>query len=189
MRSECVPATHPQDPCLLGRITLLTLLETHTYEFAGVIKRQKNGGPIGMELTGVIAQIFMVWWGKQLKRRLDAINFQLKLHERYVDDTNIVAIKTELGARYDGEKLVVNEETVREDEGVPEDKRTMLIFQAVAKHIHPSIKLTIDCPSEHADGKVPMLDVKMWIAKIDGKRRILYEHYEKQMATKAVVNA
>ena len=54
------------------RIVLMTVLQTHTYEFAGQLKLQKEGGPIGMELTGVVAQVFMVWWDRQLQGRLDA---------------------------------------------------------------------------------------------------------------------
>ena len=34
-----------------------------------------------------------------------------------------------------------------------------------------------------------MLDVKMWVGEIDGQKRILYEHYEKKISTKAVINA
>ena len=171
------------------RVALLTVLKTHTYEFAGAIKLQRNGGPIGMELTGVVAQVFMVWWDREFRERLRRANCQMNLHERYVDDSNVVTMETEVGARYDGERLVVTEDTIREDEGVPVDKRTMLIMQEIASHIHPSIRVTIDYPSNHVDGKVPMLDVKMWIAIIEGRRLILYEHYEKEMSTKAVINA
>ena len=63
------------------RIVLKTLLETHTYDFAGEIRRQKEGGAIGMELTGVVAQIFMVWWDKQFRNRLQEVNKSLNLHE------------------------------------------------------------------------------------------------------------
>lgn len=65
----------------------------------------------------------------------------------------------------------------------------MRILQTVASHIHPSIRLTIDYPSRHTEGKVPMLDVKMWIAEVDGERKVVYEHYEKPMTTKAVIHA
>ena len=171
------------------RIVLLTVLRSHTYEFAGQIKRQSRGGPIGMELTGVVAQVFMVWWDRQFKERLRQVRKQLKIHKRYIDDSNVVTPAIEKGIRYDGDKLVVSEQTFREDEGIPADKRTMLILQAIASYIHPSIRLTIDYPSNHADGKVPMLDVKMWFALINTQRRILYEHYEKPMCTKAVINA
>ena len=171
------------------RIVLLTVLRTHVYEFAGALKLQKEGGPIGMELTGVIAQVFMVWWDRELRQRLDRINLLPKMHQRYVDDTNLTAIETEVGARYDGTQLQINENTAAEDEGVPPDERTMRVIQQVASYIHPSIRSTIDCPSRHADGKMPSLDVKMWIKEVNNQRKILYEHYEKEMTTKAVIHA
>ena len=171
------------------RIVLITIMGTHTYEFAGSLKRQKEGGPIGMELTGVVAQVFMVWWDRELKQRLDRIDFRMLMHQRYVDDTNVAPRETEVGARYDGERLTVNESTVAEDEGIPPDERTMKVLQKVASYIHPSIRLTIDYPSKHADRKVPMLDVKMWMGEVNQQRKILYEHYEKETATKAVIHA
>ena len=42
------------------RTVLKVLMETLTYEFANAIRRQRRGGAIGMELTGFVAQIFMV---------------------------------------------------------------------------------------------------------------------------------
>ena len=65
----------------------------------------------------------------------------------------------------------------------------MKFLQSVANSIHPSIRMTIDYPSKHVEGKVPMLDVKMWIEKVGDVRRIIYEHYEKEMATKSVIHA
>ena len=171
------------------RVVLKALLETHTYDFAGEIRRQKEGGAIGMELTGVVAQIFMVWWDKQLVEKLQEVNVDLRLHERYVDDTNVAMEQTQVGARYEGGRMVVTEETIREDEGIPDDKRTMTLLQSVANTIHPSIRMTIDYPSKYIDCKVPMLDLKIWIEVVDGRARVLYEHYEKEMATKAVVHA
>ncbi len=131
------------------RIVLTELLTTHTYEFAGCLKRQCKGGPIGMELTGVVAQVFMVWWDQELKKRLADINFQLRMHQRYIDDTNVAAKQTEVGPRYDGEKMVITQASVAEDEGIPADERTMRLLQQVASSIHPSIRLTIDYPSAH----------------------------------------
>ena len=104
------------------------LLETHVYEFANELKRQRKGGAIGMEITGVVAQIFMVWWDRQLQNRLDEVDFKLKMHERYVDDSNVVARQMEVGARYDGERIVITEESILEDRDVPDDERTMKLL-------------------------------------------------------------
>ena len=171
------------------RVVLKVLLETHTYDFAGEIRRQKEGGAIGMEITGVVAQIFMVWWDKQLINKLAEVNIHLDLHERYVDDTNVATEQTPVGARYVGRRITITEDTMIEDEGIPDDERTMKLLQAIANTIHPSIRVTIDYPSKYNDEKVPMLDLKMWIEECNGLIRIMYEHYEKEIATKRVIHA
>ena len=56
-----------------------------------------SGGPIGMEITGTVAQVFMVWWDPRLRERLNVINIQLPLHKRYIDD--LAAQRTEVRAR------------------------------------------------------------------------------------------
>ena len=40
------------------------------YEFDRKLKMQVKGGPIGMELTGVLAKVFMVWWGENKQRAI-----------------------------------------------------------------------------------------------------------------------
>ena len=113
----------------------------------------------------------------------------MKLHERYVDDTNLVGKKCEVGARYENGSIIITQNSINEDEGEPDDKRTMQLLQTIANSIHPSIRMTIDYPSKYPDGKVPMLDVKMWIEEKEGRQQIVYEHYEKEMATKSVIHA
>ena len=167
-------------------VVLRQLLVTHTYDFAGEIRLQKEGGAIGLEIT---AQIFMVWWDRQLIRKLDEVNIQLNLHEQYVDDTNVATKRTPIGARYHEGRITITEAAVNEDEGMPDDERTMKLIQAIANTIHPSIRMTIDYPSRNEEGKVPMLDIKMWIEELNGIYKILYEHYEKKMATKMVIHA
>ena len=41
-------------------------MEKHDYKFNGKIYRQKQGGAIGMDLTGVIADIYMCEWDKKM---------------------------------------------------------------------------------------------------------------------------
>ena len=81
-----------------------------------------------MELAGVVVQVFMVWWDWQLKQRLE--ENALKIY-----DANVVTKATAVGARYSGDGLVTDE--AGEDEA-------------------PSIRLSIDYPSNHANRKVPM---------------------------------
>ena len=45
----------------------------------------------------------------------------------------------------------------------------MLLFQSIGNSIHLSIRLEVDYSSRHEDGKLPILDLKVWIEK---RRRV-----------------
>ena len=42
------------------RICLKFIMKNHIYTFENRILKQKHGGPIGLDLTGTVAQIFMI---------------------------------------------------------------------------------------------------------------------------------
>ena len=74
----------------------------------------------------------------------------------------------------------------------------MLLFQSIGNSIHPSIRLELDYPSRHEDGKLLILDLKVWIEKRrpvgdGGQDRdahvVLHEFYYKDVASKSVINA
>ena len=54
-----------------------------------------------------------------------------------------------------------------------------MILKQVAEEINSNIKLEIDTPSQHNDGRLPVLDLKMWVNKEDN--RIYHTFYEKNM--------
>ena len=72
------------------KIAILFIMKNHIYSIDGTLKKQSQGGPIGLELTGDIAQIYMVWWDKELKRRLYENNIILLVYKRYVDDITFI---------------------------------------------------------------------------------------------------
>ena len=49
------------------KIGMLVVMDNNMYKFDGRIHRQESGGSIGLELTGNIAQVFMIWWDCTLK--------------------------------------------------------------------------------------------------------------------------
>ena len=69
-------------------IGLTVVMKNHTYEFARSIRKQSEGGPIGMDLTGTVAKVFMKWWDKELLRKMNDAGIEVKMYERYVDDIN-----------------------------------------------------------------------------------------------------
>ena len=67
-------------------IALRKVMHNHVYVFDGVVRKQVRGGPIGLRLTGDIAQVFMLWWDKEMKKRLEGIGLAPLMYQRYVDD-------------------------------------------------------------------------------------------------------
>ena len=66
----------------------------------------------------------------------------------------------------------------------------MELLKMIANEIHPSIQLTIECPSNFTDKKMPMLDIKVWIEYDEtGKPKIMYEYYYKMITSKALIHA
>ena len=47
-------------------------MSMHDFGFDGKIYRQRSGGAIGMDLTGILADIYMCKWDKQLIERTNA---------------------------------------------------------------------------------------------------------------------
>ena len=129
--------------------------------FQGRIYRQEEGGSIGLDLTGVVADIYMSWWDGQLFVLLRQERMLAILYKRYVDDINML-IAVELEGEIDG----------------PKDRYVMEKVKEIAHTIHPSTKTTCDYRSNYNDNKLPMLDVKMWIGdSTNGEQKILQEHY------------
>ena len=65
-------------------------MKNHTYQFDNKIRKQEKGGAIGVELTGELAQIFIIWWTKQFQKKTDEEEVKIHLFKRYVDDVNVM---------------------------------------------------------------------------------------------------
>ena len=57
---------------------------------------------------------------------------------------------------------------------IPGDRRTMEIVRDIVNSIHPSIQFEVDYPSKYEDGKMSLLDLKVWVQEgDDGSSRIV----------------
>ena len=155
-------------------VSLRLVLKNHIFRFNNKIYKQTKGGAIGVGVAGDVANVFMIWWDRKLKSMLRQNNIEVQLYSRYVDDIDIVA------------KEIQN----KPDES--KDKATMTKIQEIANSIHESIKVTIDYPSNHANGRMPVLDLEQWIEPvkcgITTKSQILHSHYMKPIASKHVIS-
>jgi hypothetical protein len=73
---------------------------------------------------------------------------------------------------------------MRHDE--QEDARLARILQQVANNAQTGIEMESDFPSRNRSQKLAILDMEVWV---DPESRVLYQHYEKQVASKKVLNA
>lgn len=149
---------------------VMGVMNNHCYRFEQKTWRQKNGGSIGNQLTGEVADVVMAWWTGEFKKlskdaTIDLMPQFIIDSGLYVDDYNMVYFVLPAGTRWDEEKkkMVVHEDRIEEDKKRPGDIRTMEEMTKMANSIIPIIKWTNDCPSANPGGKMPILNLKVWV--------------------------
>ena len=94
------------------------------------------------------------------------------------------------GSRYNREedKIEIVEEMVESDKEVPGDKRTFEVVREVGDSLEEMIKLTADVPSNYTGGRVPILDMEVWVERDEsGMSKIRWGFYEKKMKSRYVM--
>ena len=167
------------------KIVLEVIMRNHIYNFNDIMRRQKEGGAIGMDITGELAKVFMTWWDKQMLQRLRELEIDPVLYKRYVDDINVAVDQVD-------EDSAMIRHGINGQVNIENDKKTFNVIRRIGNEIHRSIELTDDVPSDHVDRKVPILDLKCWVEEVEneGGRRymLLHEFYMKDVSSKAVIH-
>ena len=152
---------------------IIQVMSLHDFQFNGKIYRQVEGGATGIDLTGVIAEIYMKYWDKELLKLLRANLLIPVLFKRYKDDINVII------------------ENVPDNQSTNEDKSrvTMEKIKQIAETIDSNLKVTTDTTTNYEDRRLPILDVKVLIGNDrNGDTRILHIHYLKDVTTRSVIN-
>ena len=93
--------------CIAIGVMVRRTMELHDFEIDGKVFWQKKGGSIGLDLTRVIADIFMCGWDRMLLERMAKNGMDAIVHQRYKDDVDFVLEiggdeeETEIGAERD----------------------------------------------------------------------------------------
>ena len=69
-------------------IALKLVMKNHIFTFKDENFKQLSGGAIGVSIAGDVANLFLVWWDRELKSRLSVERILIELYSRYVDDGN-----------------------------------------------------------------------------------------------------
>ena len=162
-------------------VALKLVMNNHIFTFNNELFKQIHGGAIGVSIAGDVANLFMVWWDRELKAHLTRAKIILLLYSRYVDDGNIV-VKCQPD----------NPDEEYEIDRERKEKEIMEKIKIIANSIHDSISVKVDYPSNHANKRLPILDTEMWIKEIQvnetKKHQILYSYYEKEMSSKYLIH-
>ena len=111
-------------PCKLEKQKMFTVgicigvklvMENHIYRFGGELRRQTSGGPIGVELTGALADLFMLYWDRKFLNKLKDLDIKIKGYKRFKDDTNIM-LRPVQKDKYEENKMVTKTEQEMKNE-------------------------------------------------------------------------
>ena len=123
-----------------------SVMNNHVFVFNGEIYVQENEGGTGIRLTGVLAEIVMIIWCKDLTLKLSEAGIENKIIPRFVDDITLLPSVTPPGVRLVNGKLELFEEHVNSDKQIKADIRTMEIIKEIANGISEGIDVTYDVP-------------------------------------------
>ena len=134
----------------------------------------------------------MVWWDREFKARVEKLGIPLYMYKRYEDDNNVIVGAVEPGAKIAGGMLSIDEASKAQDSHRDKDEMCMELLREVGNRIHNSIQIENDHPSRHEDNLMPILDLKVWIARknviMNGKdctvNVVLHEFYAKEVFMK-----
>ena len=159
-------------------IMIIATLENHIYMFGNEIRRQTEGGPIGLALTGEIADCYMINWDKRFLEILKTLEISPALYERFKDDITIVVKSLEAGMKFEDGSLVNDPEKKIIDAEKTDEEITMEVIKDIAESVDDMVNFTVDYPENHESGKLSILDVQASINK--GKQnKVEFEFYEK----------
>ena len=187
------------------KVAILAILRSHSYQWNKEVRLQGEGAPIGLELAGALARVVMLWWDKKFLELTAKNNILFHLYKRYVDDQNMAGKPLQPGTRWkEGPwanglgKMVLVDEEVNDDKQIPASVRTMSELRKMADSIIPMIQLEEDHPENHDDRKIPILDLKVWVAENDtgggggggaGGAKLRWMFYRKPMSNRLLIPA
>ena len=179
-------------------VSVLAILRNHVYSWKGDTWLQSCGVPTGLRLSGIIGRVCMDSWSRQMRILMASNNMISFLHEKYVDDVEVVAENVPVGTRWNGVNLETTPETVAEDleTGKPRDQITMEAWGSMASSIIPGVDFTVEFASKSPNATVAMLDFQLWKEKIPNPENpgttmetLRYKFYEKPMTNPKVLDS
>ena len=166
-----VPYDGKSRRAILGKVLELAIVKvfgSNVYKFAGKIYLQTDGARIGLDLSGEIGRLVMALYDVTFMELCDANKVHMDLNQRYVDGDDLVQPAIPRGYRLNNKaKIAFKQVCLEEDKdgNLANAERTMNIMVNLANTIDSNIVMMGDCPSKHEMGRVPMLDLDIFMEK------------------------
>ena len=127
--------------------------------------KHKEGGPIGLALTGEIADCYMINWDRLFLAKLKSLGIDPAIYKRFKDDITILLKCLEAGIKFEDGSLIMDLEKKLIDEEKTDEEITKAIIKDIAESVDELIEFTVDYPGNHNSGKIPVLDVEAAVNK------------------------
>ena len=156
------------------------VMRSNVYQNSDVMRLQMLGMAIGSAATAEVAKLVMLEHDRILWQNCEQAGLVKLASGRYVDDENPVMKPSPYGARLVDDKIVIVDEHIQSDKGIPHDRRTFNLVQQIANKIWKNIQFTVDVPSGCPSGLIPMLDMEVGVSQTG---HIIRRFYSKPMNT------
>ena len=157
-------------------------MENHIYSFNGTNRVQVDGMPTGLDETGSVADLFMLWWDQAFMEMLKLCDLDPDVYVRFKDDTDIIMDR--LTDKHTAIYRVLDRDTIKVNENDPEFTAT--VISEIANKVHEMISFTFDTPERNEDQKLPILDLKVFL---NDENYLVHEFYEKPSRNPRVILA
>ena len=121
--------TELEERKLVGKVVEMLIIAgmtNHVYRFRNSIRIQMNGGPIGLSLTGQVAD-----WEQKYMTTLEKYNLKPLLYTRFKDDILMAIRRIENGTKLEEGKLVIDETMKIEDETKTGSRKTFEVLKEI----------------------------------------------------------
>jgi hypothetical protein len=170
---------------IMMQVIVRKVMSAHFYKFKNTIRRQRDGGSIGLRMTGEVATLRMLEWDENAREKVLEARALEAMYGRYVDDVDHVYQALPKGSEYNltTSRIEINPETAITDADKEDDEITFRVIKEIINTIDKDIQMTGDVPSANANKRVPVLDMDMFMMN----NRIVFSFYSKPMSTRYVI--
>jgi len=167
----------------------LVSMKNHIYSFNGKMRIQEDGGATGLDETGDLADLFMLWWDENFIKLLKLCEIVPDIYARFKDDGSIITDR--LTEAHTGIYNVLDKNCIDTNDKDP--NFTAKILCQLANKVNDMISFTFDTPHLNEDQKLPILDVKVSLndsnVSLNDSNILEHEFYEKPTRNPRVILA